>query len=127
MACEAIGPIPTPTVLLDSWKVQLSEPEKAACKQAVFLIHNGRKSFYGTIRQDDRPFLRIDPGCMSPLSEAGELALAAFQAERHEGVYRRHEWKTGEMLVIDNWRLLHGRGLGGRTAPGRILLRATVQ
>jgi Taurine catabolism dioxygenase TauD, TfdA family len=127
MACESVGPAPTPTILLDSWKVQLSDTENAACKQAVFLIRNGRKSFYGTIRRDDRPFLRFDPGCMSPLSKTGEIALAAFLAERHKGTYHRHEWKTGEILVIDNWRLLHGRGLIERTEPGRVLLRATVR
>lgn len=126
MACEAVGPAPIPTILLDSWKVYLSDAENDACKQAVFLIRNGRHSFYGTIRQDDRPFLRIDPGCMTPLSESGALALAAFRAERHEGTYHRHEWKIGEILVIDNWRLLHGRGCGERTEPGRVLLRATV-
>jgi len=127
MACEAVGPVPTPTILLDRRKVQLSKAEDAACRQAVFLIRNGRRSFYSTMLQEDRPFLRIDPGCMSPLSETGKLALAVFQAERHEGICHRHEWKTGEILVIDNWRLLHGRGLGGRTELGRVLLRATVK
>jgi alpha-ketoglutarate-dependent taurine dioxygenase len=127
MACAAGGPQPTSTVLLDSRQIQLSETESAACDRALFLIRNGRNSFYGSIRENGRPFLRIDPGCMSPLSTDGELALCAFRTERQEATYYRHEWRGGEILVIDNWRVLHGRGIGERTEPGRVLLRAMVR
>lgn len=127
MACAAVGPVSTPTTLLDGQLVKLSEVEATACDRAVFLVRNGRHSFYGSIKRRDRAFVRVDPGCMSPLSSDGELAIRAFGAERHESALYRHEWKVGEILVIDNWRVLHGRGDGAGTEPGRVLLRAMVR
>jgi hypothetical protein len=127
MACVAVGPTPTPTVVLDNQRIQLSEPEEAALNSAVFLVRNGRQSFYGFIRNSDGSFLRIDPGCMQPLSPDGELALSVFDAERHKDICYYHDWKIGQILVLDNWRVLHGRGLNEQTGPGRILLRAMVK
>jgi alpha-ketoglutarate-dependent taurine dioxygenase len=48
-----------------------------------------------------------------------------FNAERYKSELHSHNWSSGDFLVIDNWRVMHGRG-GGRTAAGRILLRAMV-
>ena len=127
MTCAELGPVPTPTILLDGWRVLLSEPEASACRRAVFLVRNGRRSFYGSIMDGGREFLRVDPGCMTPLERDGEVALDAFSRGRHEKVLHRHDWKIGEILVIDNWRVLHGRGSGKTTAHGRILLRAMVR
>jgi hypothetical protein len=127
MTCAELGPVPTPTILLDGWRVLLSEQEVSACRRAVFLIRNGRRSFYGSIREGARGFLRVDPGCMTPLERDGEMALHAFSLDRHEKALHQHDWKIGEILVIDNWRMLHGRGSGKRTAHGRILLRAMVR
>jgi len=127
MACVAVGPTPTPTVLLDSRRIQMSEPEATVLNNAVFLVRNGRQSFYGSIRSSDRSFLRVDPGCMYPLSPDGEIALSLFRADRHVDICYCHDWKVGQILILDNWRILHGRGLSEQTEPGRILLRAMVK
>ena len=127
MACAEPGPVPTPTLLVDAWHARLSELEELACSRAVFLVRNGRRSFYGSIRERNRGFIRFDPGCMTPVSCDGEIALRAFSPDRQKDALRRHDWKTHEILVIDNWRVLHGRGDGVRIAPGRVLLRAMVQ
>jgi len=126
IACAETGPMPAPTVLLDSRCVALSDYEMTACQCAPFLIRNGRRSFYGAIKESGREFIRFDQGCMSPLSLQGQAAMLAFSAEHHEYALHSHDWKPGEILIIDNWRVLHGRG-GERTSPGRILLRAMVK
>ena len=127
LACVKPGPVPTPTFLLDSRTATLSESEKMACRSAVFAIRNGRSSFYGSIMEGDRPFIRFDPGCMIALSSEGVTALQAFNIERHAGNLQRHEWTVGNILVLDNWRWLHARGYQAQTRRGRMLLRAMVR
>ena len=95
MACAEVGPVPTATLLLDARHVRLSEPEEAACSSAVFLVRNGRRSFYGSIRERDREFIGLDPGCMAPLSCEGGLALQAFSFDRNRGALCQHDWETG--------------------------------
>jgi hypothetical protein len=127
MACAEPGPEPTPTILLDSRVVSLTKCEAAACSSAVFLIRNGRRSFYGSITAQNRPFIRFDRGCMEPLSPNGAEIAGAFSQARNAGKTYRHDWQRGDILVIDNWRMLHGRGIDNQTASGRLLLRAMVR
>lgn len=127
LACVRPGPTPTPTFLQDIRKAALSDSERLACRSEVFAIRNGRASFYGTIEAHSRQFVRVDPGCMTPLTEQGALALAAFNIGRHSNVLERHDWRAGEILVLDNWRFLHARGYDEVTQRGRLLLRAMVR
>lgn len=127
MACAEPGPSPTPTILLDSHAVQIAASEVAACTSAVFLIRNGRRSFYGSIMERDRPFVRFDLGCMEAVSADCIAASDPFSLRRNAERIYRYEWTRGDVLVIDNWRVLHGRGIAGRTARGRLLMRAMVR
>lgn len=126
IGCVEPGPAPAPTVLLDVRRARLTVDDVSLCRRTPFLIRNGRHSFYGSILEDAREFIRIDRGCMTPISKHGHTALDAFNAEKHEDALHRHSWSCGDILVIDNWRVIHGRG-GERTAPGRVLLRAMAQ
>jgi hypothetical protein len=127
MACVEPGPEPTPTILLDSKVISLTEREAAACSSTVFLVRNGRRSFYGSIINQDRPFVRFDRGCMEPISPEGAKIGDAFSHARNANKTYRHDWQRGDILVLDNWRMLHGRGVDHQTAQGRILLRAMVR
>lgn len=127
LACVDPGPLPTPTFLLDSRRVQLSERETLACRSAVFAIQNGRFSFYGSINERGRPFIRLDPGCMTALSRDGATALEAFSRERQAKILHRHDWKQGDVLLLDNWRILHARGHDMPTEAGRILVRTMIR
>jgi len=126
LACSGEENPVTPTVLLDSRTAALSASELSACRSSPFLISNGRNSFYGCITAPNRPYLRVDPGCMLPMSPDAEMALALYSAAHNDHLLYRHHWQQGEILLIDNWRVLHGRE-DVRGAPNtRILLRATV-
>ena len=127
MGCPEPGPQPTPTILLDSQVVTFTDSEAAACTSAVFLIRNGRRSFYGSVKDRGRPFIRFDRGCMEPLTAEGAELEGVFDRARNAETLHQHDWKRGDVLVIDNWRMLHGRGTDTNTAPGRVLLRAMVR
>lgn len=127
LACLNTGPVPTPTFLLDSRTVQLSERERLACHSAVFAVRNGRHSFYGSIMDKDRDFIRLDPGCMTALSSEGTSVLDVFSKERQADRLIRHDWEKGNIVILDNWRTLHARGYDTPTALGRVLVRVMVR
>ena len=127
LACLEPGPTPTPTFLLDSFAIRFSEREDLLCRSAVFAIRNGRRSFYGSILDPERPFVRLDPGCMTPISRDGVKALESFCTGRHEQSLQQHDWMQGDIMVLDNWRMLHGRGRSASTERGRILMRAMIK
>lgn len=127
MGCEEPGDISPPTVLLDTHVLTLDEDETHALHSASFFIKNGRKSFYSSIKSKDRPFFRFDPGCMHPVSVDGEKAMNALRAERHAENLIQIEWAKNCIVIIDNWRMLHGRGNHEHADPRRSLLRITVK
>lgn len=127
MACVDPGPLPAPTALLDTRAIHLTREQRDASLSAVFLIRNGRKSFYGTISSAGRPFIRFDLGCMEGQSDACSTAVSAYTGRTSTSRTTSCEWTPGKVLVIDNWRMLHGRGVDGETLPGRVLLRVMVR
>lgn len=128
LACERSGPIPAPTVLARFDALDLTSAERHQCETAPFLIRNGRRSFYSTILDSSRPFLRFDQGCMTALSEAASdvsRTIAVRLAKLGPTVI---EWAAGDILIIDNWRVLHGRGLPSSIASAdRCLIRVSVR
>jgi hypothetical protein len=127
LGCEEPGQIPSPTVLLDTNRLDLSGAEMSCIKTASFFVKNGGKSFYSSIRSKDRPFFRFDPGCMYPVSVDGEKAMSAMLSERHAGMMMEVPWKKNRVVVIDNWRMLHGRDNKRPADPCRSLLRIMVK
>jgi hypothetical protein len=84
--------------------------------------------FYCTILEVIRCRVRIrfDGCCMTPTngeSETVEKAKAtlASYARRYD-----FEWEQGALLIIDNWRCLHARGIGAHLAPSRVLRRWNI-
>jgi len=127
LGCANPGLIVTPTSLLDRRHVIMSDAEAKECISSVFLIRNGRRSFYGSIMEFERPFIRLDLGCMIPLSQDAKLAMQIFGSARNSTFLSHHYWDVGDVIIIDNWRMLHGRGTDQFTQRGRILLRAMVR
>lgn len=127
LGCEEPGQVSSPTILLDTNSLDLSEAETSCIKTASFFVKNGRKSFYSSIQSKDRPFFRFDPGCMYPVSVDGEKAVNAMLSERHAGMMTEISWQKNRIAVIDNWRMLHGRDNKCPADPRRSLLRIMVK
>ncbi|KAA0070011.1 TauD/TfdA family dioxygenase [Tardiphaga sp. P9-11] len=127
MGCINPGEVSTPTMLLDAGDPSFSDQESLLLRSSCFLVRNGCRSFYATIADRTRPFVRVDPGCMEPLDEDGVRALELYGLERQGHRAVKHDWQENDVLVIDNWRILHGRGNDLPTDPNRVLMRAYVQ
>jgi len=127
LGCLEVGCVDTPTILLDGSDLDFSNEERLLARSATFLVRNGARSFYASLIDNHRAFVRIDPGCMEPIGGAGVEAMALYCYERHRRKAVSFSWNTGEILIIDNWRVLHGRGNRQPADLNRRLLRAYVQ
>lgn len=123
LACVNPGLSDTPTHLLNRERVTLSKSELQLARTGIFYVRNGRNSFYSCILEGNRSFLRLDPGCMEPESSEAMQALTLFSSIRVSHLAEHVSWRAGTIIVIDNWRVLHARGLVNATNEGRTLLR----
>ena len=124
LACLSPGDGRRPTTLLDPAPLSLTYEDRDLIHTTPFRVVNGRHSFFSTIMRRGRPFVRFDPGCMQPVTSDGERASKVLGS----GDWRLAsvQWERGRVLVIDNWRILHGRGLAMRDDRDRVLLRIYI-
>ncbi len=126
LACADPGIGSRETVLLDPLELSLTTKHHELLNSTPFRIRNGRNSFFSTVLQKGRPFVRYDPGCMQPLSPNGSLALSYLSRKMWPNLVQRIAWERGDILIIDNWRILHGRGSASCDDTARTLLRLYV-
>jgi hypothetical protein len=127
LACVRPGFSPAPTVLVHFRDLRLSDAEQRKCETAVFLIRNGKRSFYSTILDRSRPFIRFDQSCMKPASLESREAMKTITL-RAKDCLTAINWHAADILVIDNWRVLHGRGVySSMVSTDRKILRVSIR
>lgn len=117
LGCQSVAGKDAPTTQLFRMRdVELLSAPHA--HREPFVVRNGSGSFYSTVSSRDRDWVRFDPGCMTPLTDAGR-SLAAGLRLAGDRPFFDFAWKAGDILVIDNWTMFHRRscqsGLGRRT------------
>jgi hypothetical protein len=127
IACFSPGSGGRPTYLLDTRRLSLREDQTKLLQSAPLRVTNGRYSFFTTILSRTRPFVRVDPGCMTPTSADGAAALAVLSRENWLSQIETVQWRAGMVLALDNWRTLHGRGRADRRDCDRKLLRISIR
>ena len=127
LACVAPGLAGRPTLLLDTRRLPLTEHQASLLHSVPLRVTNGRNSFFSTILSQTRPFVRFDPGCMTATSTNGAKALAVLARQNWPDYIETVQWKAGMVVVIDNWRLLHGRADADSPDPDRRLLRISIR
>jgi hypothetical protein len=108
MSCNSLGDGKVLTMVVE-WSRVFTEIEQEHLATAVFLVRNGRSSFYASALDHRRRFLRYDPGCMTPVSRGARDAMVLISERTEDLKTTAHAWSLGDLLVIDNWRALHGR------------------
>jgi Taurine catabolism dioxygenase TauD, TfdA family len=126
LGCSSVGSGNRRTKLLDFHSLKISEHEKNLLHSTPFRILNGRHSFFSSILSHQREFVRYDPSCMIPTSEIGTQLIKVFSEKRCNNQIEEIEWNVGTVLIIDNWRVLHGRGLASKKDSDRLLYRVLV-
>jgi hypothetical protein len=88
-----------------------------------------RRPFYGQVvnrNWESERFLRFDPCCMTPPNRDVSVISDAAAILRSCSTERHVNWKPGAVLILDNWRSLHGRGVGAERALSRRLERWVI-
>lgn len=127
MSCACNGSADRATTLLDTHNINLQKQELELLHTAVFSVTNGRNSFFSSILSPKRQFIRYDPGCMKATSSSADAAMKIFNSDRWQQSIDRIQWETGMTVVIDNWRMLHGRESSASNDSTRTLLRVLIQ
>lgn len=109
LGCLRAGKGRAATRIIDRRTLNFSEEELNLLRSAPVLVRSGRSSFYATILPRTESYMRYDPHCMEAIDDRGRLALNVIERRLSEIVEQRVEWHEGQILVIDNWRALHGR------------------
>jgi alpha-ketoglutarate-dependent taurine dioxygenase len=127
LACVSPGSARRPTLLLDTRRLPLNEYQSSLLRSTPLRITNGRNSFFSTILAKGRPFVRFDPGCMTATTCEGSKALGVLARQNWPEYIEIIQWEVGTVLVLDNWRVLHGRGHADCPDFDRSLLRVSVR
>lgn len=126
LGCFSSGSGARATELLDTFDLALGRSEIDLLRHTPFRVVNGRKSFFDSILSRSRSFVRLDPGCMEAMCGDGEVALSMFEKTKVKGLTEEVHWTKGQVLILDNWRVLHGRGESAMDDGDRVLLRVTT-
>lgn len=110
LLCMRAGEIATETQVLDMQQEHIVSDLRDHMRQSLFFVHGGRTSFYSAALPLHGEFLRYDPGCMEALNLAGRQVVEWFMAAQANGSVQKLSLRDGDLLVVDNWRVLHARG-----------------
>lgn len=126
LACTSPGSGRRPTLLMDTRRLPLSARQVLLLSSTPLRVRNGRNSFFATVLSKSRPFVRFDPGCMTATTPDGAEALAVLDRHNWPNHVEAVNWEVGTVLIIDNWRTLHGRGHATGPDFDRTLLRLSI-
>jgi alpha-ketoglutarate-dependent taurine dioxygenase len=117
-----------PTVLVDTRQWRLARPERRALQNEVWVIHRTHKPFLCTHSiADGHGGFRVDYECMRPAvrdcTSASKVVASAIAITPKTHV----EWQPGDLVVIDNRRMLHGRGKANASDQDRVLKRVLIE
>jgi len=128
---SAQGDIRRPTTLLKirSFFDSANAKIKEHIDKAIWYTGNQSSRFYctTTFKVDGEIGWRFDPMCMKPANESARIILPLILEQLEHSELYNHPWSKRSALVIDNWRMLHGRGPEPINEGARQLFRVLVR
>ena len=64
---------------------------------------------------------------MEAIGKEGNAAMELYSYAKQKDRVRKIPLDVGDVIAIDNWRILHGRGERSSVATDRMLLRVLIQ
>lgn len=127
LECLEGGDVPCTTeILIPDLESLQKNPPRVLTHPGWIANRGPNRRFYCQIlakSNDDTWRLRFDPGCMKNPSIENSLALAT-EALESGAAHNSVVLNTGDWVIVDNWRALHGRGHGAHLAKNRRLRRS---
>lgn len=105
---KGLRPSNSATTLLDTLHLQNDRVNENFFFNEIYLVTGGKISFLTTLVNKTQ--------CKSPIFRWNSLIMKKLNSKEHNNlnifersISHRFEWIKGKILVIDNWRILHGR------------------
>ena len=127
MFSEKISDCPTLVYPFKAVYSMLSIEDKRDANQAVFLIKTTSAQFYCSLlfRDFGLEYIRFDPTCMVAVNLAARRIMKTLQTLMHTVTPEEIKWTGNNILIVDNWTTLHGRG-NAAMADDRIIKRIYI-
>lgn len=123
------GPGNRPTLLIDGYKL-IDNLKAYFDLNGVFKVKNGKKSFLCNFFEKDEETgvyrIRMDQGCMTPVTRHSILLFKRIWELIDKEKPHTIVWEQGDLLIFDNWRMLHGRGSSNIPDSNRTLYRINI-
>jgi alpha-ketoglutarate-dependent taurine dioxygenase len=87
----------------------LTDELQNLARSALVAVRNGRMSFYARLLDPIIGSFRWDPNCLRPVNAAAKEFFPIFETVLAQHPAQAIRWQEGLVLIIDNWRVLHGR------------------
>lgn len=123
LGCSNAGLRESRTLLADSRSLKFSDAEWNETAKATYRVLNGRHSFFAPIFGPEKQFCRFDEGCMDPVDNLSTEVMRKISYLFKNGPLEEISWQRGKVLIIDNWRMLHGRTAVSQKEDQRELIR----
>jgi len=126
--CLAPGAGDRPTLIIDPRDWHLTDMDRRALCNEVWRTTTSQ-SFLCTIatRRADGLCIRFDDACVTPMTREAFRVRDLVRALIRDSTIIPIQWRAGDLLVIDNLRLLHARGEARVADPDRVLARILVR
>ena len=124
------GDFRRPTHLLafsDFFKTALGK-SCAGIEDSTWILSTGSSTRYCRMgfRKSGRLGFRYDPNCMKAVGTFALRVDTPLRAAAHSLQAQRIDWSPGKVVVIDNWKCLHARGVPPEDETGRVLERIYI-
>jgi L-asparagine oxygenase len=126
--CVEPGHAARATVLADP-VVAISDEDAKLLRSALWTVRRIRRPFLTTVidsAPSGRARFRFDAECMAPADQMASRSAETLSRLIATQTRVSMDWKQGDVLVLDNHRLLHGRAASDRPDPDRHLQRVLV-
>lgn len=118
-----------PSFLLDTWNTNLSVDDYKILRRESWKVENSFGRFLTPIINTkfapEQIIFRFDPTCMRPYLSSAKQSQLILERLCCETQHTRINWSPGQVVIVDNWRMLHQRG-NGPLEEHRILQRVLV-
>jgi hypothetical protein len=127
LRCVNPGSANRHTTLIDTIGWRLTEKEKRLFCNEPWKT-SGRRGFLCTVTENIKGkfYYRFDKDCMSPITRGAHEVQKIIQGKIEDAKIIEIKWRSGDLLIIDNWRCLHGRAPVVLPDPDRELERILI-
>jgi hypothetical protein len=126
--CVNPGSGDRPTLLVDPQEWLLSDPIRLALCNEVWRVTT-RRPFLCTVgtQGDNGLSVRFDEACMVPVTSGAQDVRETVRASLGSSSKTKIQWNEGDLLIVDNLRLLHARGEAAHADEDRVLARILIR